>query len=500
MEPGDRDRYLDLLRGGSIIAVVLGHWLVADLTYTSGELSLHSSLAEVPAMWPLTWVFQVIPVFFFVAGAVNGPSWVRAQDRGEPYSRFLDRRVHRVLVPTVVAVVLITIVAAALAVAGGAGVSGAGAMLLQSLWFLAVYLALVALTPWSWAGHRHLGVGFPALLLALAVLVDVGRVGMSWEWAGNLNVIVVWLLVYDIGYWYADGLLPRRRAAVMSAVGLAALVALVTVGPYPTRMVGVPGDRLTNMHPPTLAVLALAFAQIGLLVVLRPCVSSWLQRPRVWAAVVWVNLSILTMYLWHQFALVAAGRVLLAVGMPQPQPGTIGWWSMRLAWLVLAGVVLAGIVALLGRFERLRPVTMRPDTWTSTPAAIVVVVLLFLGLLGLAGTRITEPVQIQTPLGVSLSPLLAALLVLIAALVLDGDRRAPRFAALAMLAGAGLMVLCAAGYRAGASVLPTSGATCRTAALFAVALAGAAAVTWLRARSGRRKRGRREAEISTLSR
>ncbi|MFZ0325208.1 MAG: acyltransferase family protein, partial [Actinomycetes bacterium] len=98
MEVQPRDRYLDLLRGASIVAVVVGHWLVADLVYTGGQLELRSSLAEVPAMWPLTWVFQVIPVFFFVAGAVNGPSWQRSLDREDGYAAFVTRRVHRVLI------------------------------------------------------------------------------------------------------------------------------------------------------------------------------------------------------------------------------------------------------------------------------------------------------------------------------------------------------------------------------------------------------------------
>jgi len=477
MGTGDRDRYLDLLRGGSIVAVVVGHWLVADLTYTGGELHLHSSLGEVPAMWPLTWVFQVIPVFFFVAGAVNGPSWVRSRDRGDSYARYIDRRVRRVLVPTTVAVILILATAGLLAWLGDAGVSGAGAMVLQPLWFLGVYLALVALTPWTWSWHRRLGSWLLALLLAVAVVSDVGRVGFGHETAGYVNVIVVWLLVYVIGYWYADAALTRARAGLMSVVGLIALLVLVTVGPYPLRMVGVPGDRLSNMHPPTLAVLALALLQIGLLVLVKPTVTPWLRRPLVWAGVVWVNLAILTMYLWHQFALVAAGRLLLATGMRQPDPGHAGWWAMRVGWLLIAGLVLVGIVALLGRFERLAPVEVTQRTWTSTPAAITVVGLLFAGLLGLAGTRVTETVASQHPLGLPLSPTVAASLVVAAALVLHADRRGPSRAAGALLLGSAMEAVLAVAYLTGFAFLPTSAAVAATCAVLGVVLVGLALLT-----------------------
>lgn len=425
MDARPRDRYLDLLRGASIVAVVVGHWLVADLYYAGGQLGLNSSLAEVPQMWPLTWVFQVIPVFFFVAGAVNGPSWQRGQERGAGYAAFVTRRVHRVLVPTLVAVSVIAVVSALLQWAGGGGVTGGGAMLLQPLWFLAVYLALIALTPWAWAAYRHVGNWLLLALLGVVVLADIGRVGLGYESFGYLNVVVVWLFVYVLGFAFAQVWLTRRRAALLALVGAVSLVALVTVGPYPTRMVGIPGDRLSNMHPPTLAILALAVAQIGLLVLLRPTLTHWLQRPRVWFAVVWLNLSIMTLYLWHQFAMVTAARLLMAAGVPQPEPGTASWWFMRAAWVGLAGLVLLALVLVFGRFER-RPAPPAPEpSRAANVAAGAVVGLLFAGLLGLAGTRVTEIAEVQHPLGIPLSPLMALGLVWLAALVLRMSRRLP---------------------------------------------------------------------------
>ena len=71
MDLAGRDRFLDLLRGGSIVAVVVGHWLVADVRWSQADLADTSALAEVPGMWPVTWVFLVIPLFFFVGGYAN---------------------------------------------------------------------------------------------------------------------------------------------------------------------------------------------------------------------------------------------------------------------------------------------------------------------------------------------------------------------------------------------------------------------------------------------
>ncbi|MFZ0323659.1 MAG: acyltransferase family protein, partial [Actinomycetes bacterium] len=314
---------------------------------------------------------------------------------------------------------------ALLQLGGGGGVAGGGAMLLQPLWFLAVYLALIALTPWSWALHQRFGNALLPVLLVVIVLADVGRVGYDREMAGYVNVVAVWLFVYLLGFAFAQGWFTPRRAVVLVLAGAAALALLVTLGPYPTRMVGIPGDRLSNMHPPTLAVLSLAMVQIGLLVLLRAALARWLQRPRVWFCVVWLNLSIMTLYLWHEFAMVASARLLLAAGLAQPAPGAGSWWVMRFVWVLVAGVVLLGLVVVFGRFERVpTPPPPAPST-TANAVSIGVVVLLFAGLLGLAGTRVTEIAQVQHPMGIPLSPLMALCMIWLATLLLWAVRRLP---------------------------------------------------------------------------
>ena len=38
-DSAERNRYLDLLRVSALIVVVLGHWLLTDITYSGGQLS-----------------------------------------------------------------------------------------------------------------------------------------------------------------------------------------------------------------------------------------------------------------------------------------------------------------------------------------------------------------------------------------------------------------------------------------------------------------------------
>jgi peptidoglycan/LPS O-acetylase OafA/YrhL len=129
--PADRDRYVDAVRALSIVFVVVGHWLIADLTWCGGLLRKESALGEVPWMWPLTWLMQVIPLFFFVGGFANGRSWAACQRRGQGYAAFLDRRMRRLLAPTAVYLVVVTAAGALLALSDTRAGFESGSMLLQ---------------------------------------------------------------------------------------------------------------------------------------------------------------------------------------------------------------------------------------------------------------------------------------------------------------------------------------------------------------------------------
>lgn len=419
-----RDRFVDLLRGGSILAVVLGHWLVADLQWDGATVTEVSALRGVPEMWPLTWVLVVIPLFFFVGGYSNRHSWEGVRRRGEGYAAYLDRRVHRVLVPTLVCVVVVGLAGIVADLLGGLGIREIGSVLFQPLWFLGVYLWVVALAPLMLKLHVRLGAVVLGALVLGVVLGDLGRFLADWELASYLNVLLVWLLMHQLGFWYADGALSGRRPVAMAVLGGVGAALLVAVGPYPTSMVGVTGGEVGNMHPPTLAMACLGVGQIGVALLLRRPLLGWLQRPRVYRAVVAVNLSVMTIYLWHQPALTVAARVALPLGFPTPEPGGAAWWVAHISWLLLPTVALVGFVALFGRYEHVAPpAPVAPGRITGAVAAVGVL-LLGAGLLALAGSSVTEPWDPGQSLGpVTASPVWGALLIAAAALVFTGLRR-----------------------------------------------------------------------------
>ncbi|MEV1146482.1 acyltransferase family protein, partial [Micromonospora sp. NPDC049799] len=81
--PAGRERIVDLLRALAIVMVVLGHWAVATIGYdAAGRPTARSALPDLPWAYPLTWVAQVMPVFFLVGGFANAASLAARRARG----------------------------------------------------------------------------------------------------------------------------------------------------------------------------------------------------------------------------------------------------------------------------------------------------------------------------------------------------------------------------------------------------------------------------------
>jgi hypothetical protein len=355
--PAHRDRYVDALRAASICAVVLGHWTIGTVAVTESGPTGVNLLAVAPWTHPFTWVFQVMPVFFLVGGYANAASLDAHRRRGGTAAAWVRRRALRLLQPTAV------LFATLLAVRFGALALGADDDLVRTavwtaaapLWFVVVYVAVVVLTPLAAAAHRRWGPATVVVLVAGVLLGDLLRLASGDVAPAAANYLLAWLAVHQAGIAWRDGALPRTAAGAWALVagGLSAAVLLTGPGPYGVAMVGAatPPD-LTNTAPPTMALLALATAQTGAVLLLRAPVTPLLARQRVWTAVVLLNSSIMTVFLWHMAAFVIGGLALVGSGLfPDAPIGSGEWFLLRIPWLAVLTVILLGLVAMLRRFE-----------------------------------------------------------------------------------------------------------------------------------------------------
>jgi fucose 4-O-acetylase-like acetyltransferase len=406
--PADRDRVVDLLRVASILVVVAGHWLLAVVTFEDGRIVGDNLLAIVPATQWLTWGFQVMPVFFFVGGRVNGVGWAAAQARGSSAAAWIRRRADRLLRPVLVLVAVWTVLILVLAELGvGPGLLRLGSQIvLTPVWFLAVYLGIVALAPITYAAHRRWPLATVVGFVLAAIVVDTAhRAGVpAVGWA---NYVLVWGGVHQLGYLWGDRRIVTmpRAGLVLAAACLGGLLLVTEVLGYPRSMVGVPGALQTNNTPPTVALLLLAGLQAGGVVAAYAPLGRWLARPKAWTAVTLLGRRALTVFLWHQTALVAVVGATFPTGLwPATTRVDAVWWSTRPLWYLTLGVVLTVLVAVFGRVESARPTPeLRPGRWTLVRVgAGVVATVTGLSWLVLAG--LYDP---ASPLAVRVVPLAA---------------------------------------------------------------------------------------------
>lgn len=353
--PEKRNRAVDLYRAVAICFVVLGHWLLVAPVIRDDDLQLSILLAEQPWTQFATWLFQVMPVFFFVGGYANALSWASARKDPEKRRIWAATRLTRLLKPTVPLVLLWAVAAF---VAGQMGVSrelidDASQAALVPIWFLAVYIMITVCVPvsnWVW---ERIGITSVLLLAIGAIAVDAIGLGLEQGWLRWSNYAFVWLAVHQLGYWWRDT--GGSRAAAIGLIALGAVWLCVLIGPldYPISMVSVPGEEVSNTRPPTTAMLAVGSVQIGIILLIERSVNLWLTRTGPWSYVILLNQMIMSIYLWHITALIALIAIAMALGGIGlgVEPGIGLWWAARPIWVVAMAIMLLPFLAVFMRFE-----------------------------------------------------------------------------------------------------------------------------------------------------
>lgn len=350
-----RERHVDLLRGLAVVPVVVGHWMAIAVTEAEDGLDGVNAIAELRWAHLLSWLFQVMPVFFLVGGYANAASYSAHRRAGGDGLGWILGRYDRLLRPTAS---LLLVLVAAVAVARVLGVdhdlaATAAWVATVPMWFLLIYLAVVAVGPWALAAHRRWGLMVPAVLTGVVAAGDVARYGLGFDDLAEVNYLAAWAAIHQVGAAIYDGRV-RARASVglpLAGAGFAALLVLLVVGPYPVSMVGVPGGD-QNSDPPTLALLALAAVQTGIVLAVRDRADRWLRPMHRWVAVTGANAVVMTVFLWHMTAAIIAAVLLHGSGLVPVEPiGSTAWYVWRIPWLLTCAALLAGLVAIFGRIE-----------------------------------------------------------------------------------------------------------------------------------------------------
>ena len=342
-----RDRVVDAVKGAALLLVVIGH----NVAWTSlPDGGVQTTLDAAPQFFWLTWLLQIIPLFFVMAGV-----GLRRLAGAAP-DAYLSR-VSRLLTPTLPLLVAAVVIAAVVGAVAPDLAPVAGVLPVQLLWFIGVYLLVLAVTPLILRVNR--GWQFVAWLCAIGA-VDLGRVTVH-ESLGWLNLLLIWALFAGLGVNLARlRSLPRWLVMVGFTASVAGACLLVWLGPYSRALVStdaVPG--ISNLAPPTLVLALAGIAQTCALLLVWNPLSRLLARDRVWVPVAVFSSRAMELYVYHVLLMALLISVVLALGIA-PAALSAGWWALHLlilavdvgALLLLAPALRAlssGLVAVLAR-------------------------------------------------------------------------------------------------------------------------------------------------------
>ena len=217
--PG-RDRAVDVARLAALVVVMFGHCALL-LATIDGGLRIGNILGELPELAPITWLVQVMPLFFLAGGAAGAYSWHPGRTA---WGTWLFSRAQRLCRPVFwyLAFWSLGLLVVRL-VLGAESAASMGRECVALLWFLGVYLVVLAFVPLL---TKLPGVGAAAVvvlgLIGAAAGFDALRFAVGTPEAGVANFVIVWLIPVVIGVAYARQML--RPLAALSA----AIVAMAT--------------------------------------------------------------------------------------------------------------------------------------------------------------------------------------------------------------------------------------------------------------------------------
>jgi hypothetical protein len=350
--PATRDRAIDVIRIVSLLGVVVGHTIMATSIIEDDVFIWRNLLTESVVFQALTWVFQIMPLFFFAGVAASVDGW----HSGRSWGDWLMRRCTRLYRPVfyylafwVAALAILRYFLPEHVYEPVAGIS------IQLLWFLGAYVCVLAAVPLL-ARITSTGrlIGAVAGTYAFIAVIDAIRINTDVPaGVGYLN-LVAWLIPGMLGVGYRRRLLAGRAAMLLGAAMFAVNLMLMWAGPYELSLVGIETQQLKNMTPPSLLLAGHAIMMCAFAIAAAPAIARWAQRPRVWWLTAIGNSGAMTLYLWHIPALLGMHLVFDYLGYPRYAAGRPGFVALSLLQLVIMACLVAAA------FVALRPLENNP--------------------------------------------------------------------------------------------------------------------------------------------
>ncbi|WP_436494678.1 phospholipase [Actinokineospora sp. HUAS TT18] len=391
----DRDQaaYLAFLRMASLVGVVVAESVLAI-----------APMLGTPAakLWPLTWLLQLAPLFFFAGGHANLLAWRRAVADGTGYGGYLAGRVCWLIRPVLAFLTawLVLPLSLDLLRVPADAVGTVGRLVVGPLWLLCLYLLVVSLTPAMVWLHRKARVVTP---LAMAAAV----VGLEAAGSAIAASAVLAVLFGQLASHYADRARVNRGVLAGAAVlAVGGLVVLTTAGGRSPLLIADPGVMSSAT-----AVLLIGLAHVCLAALPGPVGVRAVALGGPARAARFVRSAPMTMYLVLLCAVLMLAGIIGAARSAGLPTSAVDWLAQPRSLLALAllGVPTALVFVLFEWRATLDP-DGTPDRDRGTARRDALAAALgtgygAAGILGFAVTGLTGTHQTPVLLGFPLEPM-----------------------------------------------------------------------------------------------
>ncbi|MCW1249838.1 acyltransferase [Acaricomes phytoseiuli] len=349
----NRDLVIDLIRTTCMFAVVVMHVLMVGISVRDG-IAISNPLTALSWFAQGTWWGQIMPLFFIVGGFASLTSWRSHQRKGLTAATYLRSRLLRLARPALplYAFLAIALWSAKLlgapesllsAVAAGSGVQ---------LWFLAAYLICQSLVPLLARWHEAAPLATVAFLTACALAVDALRFITGLEAIGLLNMVFVWALAQQIGFFLADGGFDGLSRSALIGIAITCYLLMIPLTQIDIISGGLyPVDMLAAQNPPLAPLVLIGLAQICLVKAAYPALRRFTEFTATQRVMFLMGSRAMTVYLWHLPLIIALFGIFLALGLPFPEPGGASWWLSRPMIIVLVLVLTFAVTWPLAPLE-----------------------------------------------------------------------------------------------------------------------------------------------------
>ena len=412
-----RDRVTDLVKSSALLLVIIGHSLAWN-TNSNGEIT--NTLETLPGLWPITWILQILPLFFYVAGttlsklqttpptaggATGAAAPPAAVTPAAPAGAYAKRYV-RLAGPAITLYLIATIGVWLVGLYSTDAAKAAGIITIQLTWFLGVYLGIIAAANWLSKLHTK---GILAMV-AVIIAADLARIHLAAA-AGWANMFFVWALFAALGANHKHILAASKTLRAAAAIGLlGAAAALVTYGPYSVSLITVPAlPGLSNLSPPSAVLACVGTAQILILGLLWTPLQKLISNNTAWMIVAIFASRAMGIYIYHMTILTLAVGATIAADI-HPDAASPAWWALHIivgAVTLTAAFWIAGPAGKLT--DRLTAATAKTTRWAKTEnhgtkTIKTLLSISAISILLLSSTGVNQPLTIHKTLGLPIIP------------------------------------------------------------------------------------------------